>query len=165
MNKKISLVSLFCVLIAVMLVSPISSVSAKNDKFIEVKGDIPILFDPSSVDFIHRGKSNTETWSYQFDAQWFGGIEGSGYIIGWWTITKMNTPEWKIVAIEVITLTDPKIDGQVYSGDLIIGGSVTNWRIIGGTEELANIHGQGKKLIDDFDPFLIHYEGVVHFDP
>ena len=165
MKKKISLVSLFCVLVAVMLLSPILSVFAENDKFIEVEGDIPILFDPASVDFIHRGQSYTETWSYQFDAQWFGGIEGSGYITGWWTVAKIDTPEWKIVPIEVVTLNDPKIDGKTYSGDLIIGGSTVNWRIIGGTGELANIHGQGKKLIDEFNPFLIHYEGLVHFDP
>jgi hypothetical protein len=165
MNKRIALVGLFCVLIAIMLFSPISSVSAENDEFKEVTGDIPILFNPASVDFIHRGKSNTETWSYQFDAQWFGGIEGSGYVIGWWTVSKMNTLEWKIVPIEVVTLTDPTIDGQAYSGDLVIGGSTTNWRIIGGTGELANVHGQGKKLIDEVDPFLIHYEGLVHFEP
>jgi hypothetical protein len=140
-------------------------VSAENDEFIEVTGDIPILFNPASVDFIHRGRSNTETWAYQFDAQWFGGIEGSGHITGWWTAAKMNTPEWKIVPIEVVTLTDPQINGKTYSGDLIIGGSPSNWRIICGTGELANIHGQGKKLIDEFNPFLIHYEGLVHFDP
>jgi hypothetical protein len=165
MNKKISLVGLFCVLIAVMLVSPISLVSAKNDKFIEVSGEIPILFNPATTDFTTRGKSDTASWYFEWDAQWFGGIEGSGTMTGWWKITKVSTPDLKIIPIEVVTLTNPTIDGKPYTGELTIGGTLPAWRIIGGTDELANVHGQGRKWIDEFDPFLIHYEGVIHFDP
>ena len=37
------------------------------------------------------------------------------------------------------------------------------WRIIGGTGELANLHGQG--TFDHVNPFIFNYEGQVQFDP
>lgn len=163
MNKKI-LFALVCVLTGALLLSSMSIVSAKNDKFIEVSGEIPILFNPMAVDFTTRGKSDTEIWYYEWDALWFGGIEGSGTITGWWKITKVST-DFKVLPIELVTLTNPTIDGQAYVGELIIGGTLPAWRIIAGTGELANIHGQGRKWIDESNPLLIHYEGLVHFDP
>ena len=48
-----------------------------------------------------------------------------------------------------------------------LGGSkgVFHWTIIDGTEELANLHGNGLYWLYDRDTGLYLYEGQVHFDP
>jgi hypothetical protein len=160
-KKKI----LILALIFAMLALPISGVFAKNEKFIHVSGTIFLTYD-GQIENIQKGKS--DTWvltGTDWSGPWIGGIEGTGVYNCRWALHKFDpaTFESNIVPQEIWILSDPTIDSTPYEGDLIIGGSPGGWRIIGGTEDLANVHGQGTKL--DINPFTIGYEGWIHFDP
>jgi hypothetical protein len=180
MNRKIVAIIVGLMTIA-MLALPMSMVYAKNeknDKFIAVSGSFSFLYD-SENEF--KEPDDNYFWS-QSDCTtfWTGGIGGDSpgtqatcdftmiFIKPVW----LYVPELGTVTIvdyqrnvvqEVHTLTDPIIDGTPYSGELTIGGDNDYWRILGGTEDLANVHGQGTKY--GTDPFTVEYEGWIHFGP
>ena len=162
MNKKI--LSVFISLLAVaMLTVPMFMVYAKNDKFIEVTGEYSLLYN--GVNEVKRPDGN-RIWS-QTDCttMWTGGIEAEGLcdftIIFFKPVLQHN----QVGHSTVFTLTDPTIDGVTYEGcELTIGGCYGGWRILGGTGDLANVHGQGTKWAGS-DILTMEYEGVIHFDP
>ena len=160
MKKKLLILSLA----VVMLALPMSAVLAKNDKFIYVSGEFPITY-AGDLTIEQKGKSDTRILTYEFEAYWSGGITGAGTTEGFWVMIKYDPITYdlkQLIPQDLTVLSDPTIDGEEYEGDLIIGGSPTSWRIIGGTGELANVHGQGTKW--SIDPFTIGYEGWIHFD-
>lgn len=91
---------------------------------------------------------------------WSGSIVGEASYTGsrWvWSQNVVNT-------YNIYTFNEATVDEK--TGGLCIimtantkGSPVSHWRIIGGTGELANIHGQGT-----FSLFS-GYSGQVHFDP
>jgi len=62
---------------------------------------------------------------------------------------------------EIVTFTGT-VSGE-HTGTLTIVGGQGNWRIIGGTGELSNLHGQGKMELTGIATFT--FTGQVHFDP
>lgn len=166
-NKKV--LGVFVSLLAItMLALPMSTVYAKNDKFIAVSGEF-FLFYNGVPEF--KFPDNNFIWS-QTDstAMWTGDIITSGtcdftliFIKPIWDGTNIVDMHTSVVH-EVYTLTDPMIDGVQYYGELTISGDMGNWRILGGTEDMANIHGQGTKWSTE-NPIIIGYEGWIHFDP
>jgi hypothetical protein len=169
-KKKI----LVLALAVVMLALPMSMVYAKNeknDKFTAVSGTIYLFYDGTNE---MKYPDNNFIWS-QSDctAMWIGGIMAGGTMDFTFIFIKpvwqLVGEEWTIVdsrngvVQEVSTLTDPIIDGTQYYGELTIGGANDYWRVLGGTGDLANVHGQGTKL--GTDPLTVEYEGWIHFGP
>jgi hypothetical protein len=168
-NKKVLVIAVALMAVA-MLALPMSMVYAKNDnndKFIAVSGVLYLLYDGTNE---MKVPDDNFIWS-QSDCttMWTGGIIAGGTIDFTITFIKpvyegMNIVDYQTSLIrEVSTLTDPIIDGTPYTGELTIGGSNDYWRILGGTEDLANVHGQGTKY--GTDPFTVEYEGWIHFGP
>jgi len=89
MKKKIFF-AFICILTIVVFLLPLSVVSAKNDKFIEVSGSYPIklFLEPHTME----QKGNSDTWilSYQWSTSFSGDIEADGVIIGWWIMIKYD---------------------------------------------------------------------------
>jgi hypothetical protein len=159
-----------------MLALPMSMVYAKNDKndkFTPVSGVLYLLYDGTNE--LKYPDNNIIYSSPDCTALWTGDIGGE------FTVTPQATCDFTFIFIkpvvdgvsivdyqrnlvqDVHTLTDPIIDGTQYYGELTIGGSNDYWRIVGGTGDLANVHGQGTKW--GIDPVTIEYEGWIHFDP
>jgi hypothetical protein len=163
-----------------MLALPMSMVYAKNDKndkFTPVSGVLYLLYDGTNE--LKYPDNNIIYSSPDCTALWTGDIGGE------FTVTPQATcdftfifikPVWQEVGGEltivdsqrqlaqsVDTLTDPIVDGTPYTGELTIGGDNDNWRILGGTGDLANVHGQGTKWA--IDPLTVEYEGWIHFGP
>jgi hypothetical protein len=174
LKKKI--LGVFVSLLAVaMLLLPMSMVYAKNDKnnkFIAVSGTFYLFYDGENE---MKDPDSNFIWS-QPDCTtfWTGGIGGDFpgtqatcdftfiFIKPVWD-GDMIVDSQRQPAQTVDTLTDPIIDGTQYTGELTIGGDNDNWRILGGTGDLANVHGQG--TITPIDPVSIGYEGWIHFGP
>lgn len=162
-----------------MLVLPMSIVYAKtdkNDKFIAVSGEALHFYD-GVPEYKFPGNKTTGNfiWSQTGShVTWMGGITANGtsdftiiYIKPIWegyNIVDMHTSTIHVVN----TLTDPIIGGVQYYGELTISGSghgtMASWRILGGTGDLANVHGQGTSWSTE-EAFTVGYEGWIHFDP
>jgi hypothetical protein len=70
----------------------------------------------------------------------------------------------------IVTLTGTVLGEEGTLEILFVGTSpgdiaywTGTWRILSGTDDLANLHGQG--TFESNDLMDIHYEGKVHFDP
>jgi hypothetical protein len=122
------------------------------------------------------GKSDTRFLDLSLTAKCTGDISGtytsdSHWIIhNWADVPLLQQPgPVQVHAIDYFTAT---FDGK--SGTLAIlvnhvyypsiGSSEGTWVIIGGTDELANLHGQGTTY-DPPGPSLTTWTGQVHFDP
>jgi hypothetical protein len=164
MNKKVLgvFVSLFVV---AMLTLPMSTVYAKNTpKFIDVNGQI-IILGGGSQEFTPAGNSGNVILVISGNTvQWTGDIAGSGSADGHFLLHKGGSG----TATNIHTV-NAVVDGK--SGTLTIitvqAKNQTNWIILSGTGDLANLHGRGTwapNLITPF-PFDYFYSGYVHFDP
>jgi hypothetical protein len=178
MNRKI--LGVFVAILAVAMIAlPISVAFAENDKnskFIPVSGEaVYVLSGPGSgtkivQSFVGRNFIWAKTGS---DATWTGTIEADDATCDHRTIFfGYDLPSYSyegLVAHLTWTLINPTIAGEPYEGELVISGMGNsqgahgNWRIIGGTGELANIHGEG--TWEGTDPGGVAYEGYVHFEP
>ena len=171
LNRKV-----FGVFVAVLAVAvlalPMSAVFAENDKngkFIQVSG--AAAYVPSGPGSGTKVESRLAGRNFIWaktgsDAYWTGDIETTEATCDWRIIFFNYEPPLsyeRLVTHLMWTLKNPTIAGDPYEGELIISGGNQNWRIIGGTEELANLHGQG--TWEGAGPGVGEYEGYVHFDP
>ena len=156
MNKK---VLGFALVIAVaMLTFPIFSVYAKNNpKFMEVSGQI-IVLGGATFEFRPAGNSdNTKLTITGNSLMWTGSFEDSISIAnGHWMLHKESANAWNIHTMQAA------FDGK--SGTLTIITSGRSWRIISGTGDFVNCHGQGK-VATIVSPVVFSYEGTIHFAP
>jgi hypothetical protein len=155
MKKKI--LGIFSVLIVLaMLTLPMSVVFAKdNPKFMEVSGEI-ISLGGATIELTPAGNSdNVKMIITGHSFQWTGSFEGISIADGRWILHKDHRSPWNIHTLQA------EIDGK--SGTLIIKIAGHNWRIISGTGDLANLHGQGTTWRIEGPVF--GYEGQAHFDP
>ena len=114
------------------------------------------------------GKSDIRIRMFKIIEVWSGDIAGTGTAEARWTIhnAPLTNPDAWVNAYAIITFANAVVLGR--SGSLTIklvlseAHGAGHWTIMGGTEELANIHGQGKGSIAT-EPF--EYTGHVHFDP
>lgn len=107
-----------------------------------------------------------------------GDIEGSMTAEAYWIFHDWAGPVEDPFMLEVgsvnghVLLTiDATVDGKIGTIQIrfndVTGESVGRWVIIGGTEELTGLHGQGIWYGPDFiDGVLCQvFEGQIHFDP
>jgi len=154
-NKKLSiLISLFVV---VVLIFPMSAVFAKKPT--SVSGTfsagvipVPVKIAGNNIIFEHSGFG-----------EWTGDISGNTYGEHRW-VAHANG----ITNVHVdLTFSSVTAMGESKSGTLsvLFIGKITGpgvgegtWRIVGGTEDLSNLHGGGT-----WSPG--QYVGQIHFDP
>jgi len=154
MNKKI--LGFVLVIAVVMLTFPIFSVYATdNPKLMEVSGEI-ISLGGATIVLTPAGNSDNVKWTITGHSfQWTGSFEGISIADGRWMFHKDSRSAWNIHTLQA------EFDGK--SGTLIIKIAGHNWRIISGTGDLANLHGQGTTWRIEGPVF--GYEGQVHFNP
>jgi hypothetical protein len=162
MNKKMFgvFVSLFVV---AMLALPMSAVYAIKPMLVQG------TFFPAGMGTIVTSQpGNSDNLVYEIsDAPqtWTGSFAGSAVTQIHWNIIKESdedAPGHHLSGKSVFTL-DVVYDGK--EGTLTIKGDHSNWRIISGTGELANLRGEGKITVINMDLLIFGYEGQVHFDP
>ena len=160
MKKKI-LGVFFSLFVVAMLTLPICITCAKNNpKFIPVSGVMTSQGTGIMV-YTPAGKSHTTKLSIMDNSLvWSGSFENSVSIAsGHWTIQPKG--HFPGTLWNVHTMTAEFMDK---SGTITIIGSMGHWRIIGGTGDFANVHGQGTTTAIVM-PVVWSYEGVIHFDP
>jgi hypothetical protein len=150
--------------------SPMSMVYAKNNpKFIDVSGQLFIWGGGDVVPTPAGVSGNVILVVTGNDVEWTDdlagdGLAGTGTANGHFLVHNYGTPDGWFSARNIHTL-EAEVDGQ--SGTLTIisaGTTQGHWRILKGTGELANLHGQGTWETVTA-PVLYSYEGRVHFDP
>lgn len=166
-----ALSAMFVALAAVLLFSMSMSV-AYATKPIPVSGTFKQTAAGSSTSW-HAGKSDNVILTLSgVTFKWEGDISGIGTYDGRWVIHNYGDSAnvW-VNSIGYYTIA-ATVDGK--SGTLYIEGvgnsgnpQPSTWRIIGGTDELANLHGQGtfEPNLATPSPFDYLYSGYVHFDP
>jgi hypothetical protein len=167
MNRKVLVIAVALMAVA-MIALPISAVSAT--KPMPVSGTFTMF--PGVISENNAGNSDNSIWTFEdlpviFD----GGIIGTGSYDGRWVVHNYDDPLALWVNSKGHYEIEATVDGK--SGTLYIeagsnSGHPTTlkpakWRIIGGTGELANLHGQGTFIGETI--FLYVYTGQVHFDP
>ena len=115
------------------------------------------------------GESDNAFMDVSIPLKWVGGIKGTCINEMRWIILHHDTPKEMTLIPGVMTFTNAEVDGK--KGTLTIRyfnvetaeefGGV--WRIISGTGELANLHGEGTISVLSFPVFA--YTGQIHFDP
>lgn len=155
MNKKLSI--LVSLLVVAMLAFPMSTVFAEEPIDVEgtfsaTPGAVPVKFPGNNIIFEHSGVG-----------AWEGDISGDTVAQHRWVAHANGITN---VHVE-LTFSSVTVMGESKSGTLsmLFLGKITGlgigegtWRIIGGTGDLANLHGGGT-----WSPG--QYEGQVHFDP
>jgi hypothetical protein len=156
------------IFVVAMLALPMSAVYAKPvDKFVEVKGAFYPGGPFESFEIREAGKSDNQIWEFVMPQVWVGGILGTGLLEARYVVHNFDDAEFWVNVLGLITLTGTVADvpGTVTIKFSSVSSRGGHWRIISGTGELANVHGQGTVWVIDSENLVIGYEGVIHFHP
>ena len=169
MNRKILLTVL--ALAAVLLATPyIGMVHAKPPTFVS---GTQMITNYIPLGDVPKGKSDNVLSTATLFVTWSGDIAGDTEYEGVLMLHKwvypLGGPDTTVNIHEKINFESVTVLDKTGSLTLAVclGGSkgVFHWTIIDGTEELANLHGNGLYWLYDRDTGLYLYEGQVHFDP
>lgn len=164
MRKLIVLLSLFVLLVALMPAAP----AAAGDR-VEVSGTTS--YTPHLVGIPRVAGGNTFLTTTE-DAEWVGSFVGTSFdeckvIVhrsGMWTYTATAYFHGSVEGQEGELIM--RMNGRRPDGDADWTG---NWVILRGSEDLANLRGEGTFAgpgAEDFEVSgSIEYEGHIHFDP
>jgi hypothetical protein len=172
MKKKILLTVL--ALTAVLLATPyIGMVHAKPST--AVSGTI-VITGYVPLEILPRGKSDNLIMKVLLTAEFTGDIAGTttyeAFMMLHNFIPPMGGPDVASNIHEKITFETVTVLGK--SGSLTLeanlcshrpADSAWHWTILGGTGELANLHGHGTWAPENPGDLVEYYEGQVHFDP
>jgi hypothetical protein len=163
MNKKI-----LGIIIALMAVTTLSTTISVvfATKPIHVEGTWKIATGTVYKD--PAGNSGTLIETHEDTITLTGDIEGTGDYNRRLVFHNYSPiPPWQVTQQGIITIhaTVDEKEGILYIKTVANSQKSPDgqWTIIGGTEELVNLHGQG--TFSHVTPLLFTYEGQVHFDP
>jgi hypothetical protein len=163
MNKKIF--GFISFVVVIMLAFLIVSVSAT--KPMHISGSITVIPSPPQQPEM-AGESDNGIVAPVSDIVFAGDITGTGIYSGRWVMHNIGDPQSIWVNAKGNYEIEATVDGK--SGTLYLkacsksgSGKPSTWRIVGGTEELEGLHGQG--TFTAVDLFNYNYVGQVHFDP
>jgi uncharacterized membrane protein len=167
-KKRTKTFSAIFVALAASLLFSMSMSVAYATKSVTVSGQIVVLgFSVSSADM--AGQSDNAIVYLSLNGVFTGGITGSYTSESRWVYHNyLQSDQWiSVHAVDTISAT-VTIDSVQYSGTLffMLNGKAAeggNWVIIGGTDDLANLHGQGTYTPASGN--RQNYEGQIHFDP
>lgn len=147
-----------------MLALPISAAYAT--KPVEVSG---VIFPGGmpSMEIKEAGKSDNQIMELVGLQAWDGDISGIGSWEARWMMHNADDEENLEVNAKGLVTLSGEVAGMYGTVTIKLSGKsgVGHWRIISGTGELANVHGQGITWMINPEIFLMGYEGVIHFDP
>jgi hypothetical protein len=163
MNKKVLGITAVLMVVA-MLAATMSVAYAKKPT--PIAGTWTIFSGTVNSNF--AGSSDTLIETHEDTITLVGGIEGTGDYDRRLVFHKYTpAPPWQVTQQGIITI-EAKVDekeGLLYIKT--VANSMTSpdgeWTIIGGTDGLVNLHGQGK--FSHTSPITFGYVGQVHFDP
>jgi len=171
-KRKILLMVL--ALTAVLVATPyVGVIHAKPS--IPVSGDITIT-GWTPLETLPKGDSDNVVMKVLLTAEWTGNIEGTttyeAFMMVHNFIPPMGGPDVESNIHEKITFETVTVLGK--SGSLTLeanlcshrpADSAWHWTILGGTGELANLHGHGTWAPENPGDLVEYYEGQVHFAP
>jgi hypothetical protein len=135
-----------------------------------VNGNIAVVSAGTS-DFKFAGKSGNAIVKFEISDGWTGDINGVGSGLSTWNChgVPMVTPGWSINIHEKLVFTTAEVQDKTGSLTMEVNlysseaGASGHWTILSGTDELANLHGQGTIL--QVAPYSYVYNGQIHFNP
>ena len=168
LNRKIvfAVLALTAVLLAVPYIGIVhAKPSTAVSGAIIVTGYVPLEILP-------KGESGNVVMKGMLTVMFVGDIAGSTNYEAFWMIRNDGGTATGANMHEKITFETATVLGK--SGSLIIEANmgsnrppdaVWHWTILGGTGELANLHGYGTWAPENPGDIVEFYEGQVHFDP
>lgn len=162
MNKKIFGVSISLLLVALLTMS-MAPVSAT--KPVPVSGQIMILGATNIVQNPAGNSANFIT-TLNLNGMFTGSITGLYTSESRWVTHNAGTADQWTHALGVDTISPATVMGKTGTLTFMINGKTGEggtWVIIGGTGDLANLHGQG--TYTPVSTYVMSYEGQLHFDP
>ena len=168
MNRKVLVIAVALMAVA-MLAVPMSAVYAT--KPMPVSGTF-MVFPDGDLIIRQAGNSHNTIWILSgTTVMWTGDIEGIASYESRWVAHSHDDPEKFGINTRTLYTIEATVDekcGTLYIEAIALGPSGPHkWVIIGGTGELANLHGQGTFRDDTTTPYPFDYlySGQVHFDP
>ena len=163
MKKKI-IAGFVSLLVVVVLALPMSVAYATKPT--TVSGNI-ILTYYDVLEATPAGKSDNVMLQVYIEEEWDGGIMATGTTFASWIVHNaplMTNPDAWLNVHEKLTFQTATVLGATgtLTMELNIAGTKGHWTIIGGTDGLVNLHGQGTL---DLTTTPYSYSGKVHFDP
>ena len=155
-------------MIVAMLATPIAVAKPPTS----VSGE-QMISDYTPISDVPKGKSDNLVSTAALEVAWTGDIEGvaeyEGILMLHNWVPPLGGPDTTVNIHERIYFPTVTVLGKTGSLTLAVclGGSkgVFRWTVIDGTDELANLHGNGIYYVTDMEQGLYYYEGQVHFDP
>jgi hypothetical protein len=170
-------VSAFLLLALMLLASASTVITVQASKPTEVNGTYSPLPPPSQNIVSSDGKSDNTNQNIVIRVIWQGSISGTGTLEMDSTNLNVGTIDERGVIHGFLTLTtgisvlgvaktgtlEIKLHNVIERGDK--SGGV--WRIVGGTDDLEGLHGEGTLELAVFQPpmIVIAYAGQVHYEP
>jgi hypothetical protein len=114
----------------------------------------------------YAGESDNVFVSLSLRGRFTGGISGSYTSESCWIRHNAGLPDVWTIVHGVDFISPATVMGKTGTLDFMLNGKSAeggNWVIIGGTGDLANLHGQG--TYSPAGGAVVNYEGQVHFDP
>ncbi len=93
-----------------------------------------------------------------------GDIVGSATSEARWVNHNVGTPDLTRNVHTILTFSPATVAGKTGTIYFMLNGATGggNWVILGGSGELAGLHGQGTFTTNGL---ALNYEGEIHFDP
>ena len=166
MKEKKMLSVIFVILITSVLLS--MSISVANATIaMQVSGTI--IINPGAViQPTEAGKSDNRILHVSSTGMWTGGIAGSITGEAQWVVHNFGTPEISRNSHNVIIFSSATVMGKQGTLNIMLSGKSDggSWVILGGTDELLGLHGQGTySQTGAMFGVVSNYEGNIHFDP
>jgi hypothetical protein len=169
-NRKILGIAVVLMAVAMLATPLVGMVYAKPPTL--VSGD-QMITNYVPIEDVPKGKSANVLSTATLFVTWSGDIAGDTEYEGLLMLHKwvppLGGPDTTVNIHERIYFPAVTVLGKTGSLTLAVclGGSkgVFRWTVIDGTDELANLHGNGIYYVTDMEQGLYYYEGQVHFDP
>jgi hypothetical protein len=165
MKRKKTLSVMFVVSIAIVLFAMSMSI-ANAAKFIHISGSHFVT--GATVSPNPAGESDNAVLYISSTGSYTGGIIGSFTGEGRWVGHNIGTPDLSRNTHNVVTFSAATVMGKTGGLSIMTIGKTDggNWVILGGTDELKGLHGQGTySATGSMFGKVADYEGEIHFDP
>jgi len=162
MSRKVLVTAV--ILMAVALLTTIGMARATPPT--QISGKVWIL-GATVYEVRQAGESDNRLINLSLRGKFTGDIMGNYTSESRWVVHDVGTPDAWTNFRGVSTTSPATVMGK--TGTLLwllkgVSEKGGTWVIIGGTGDLANLHGQGT-YSPTANPNVVNYEGQVHFDP
>jgi hypothetical protein len=160
---------MFSTIVAALTVTFLFSMSmsvVRATKPIPVEGQI-ILKGYNSVATDPAGESDNNIITLSLYGMFVGDIAGSYTSESRWVRHNVGAPDVWTNVHAVDTISPATVMDKTGTLTFMLNGKAGeggNWVVIGGTGELANLHGQGT-FAPGANAAVVNYEGQLQFDP